>query len=154
MANKKTIAGIVVIGSLAISVPLIAEWEGKRNDPYRDIVGVWTVCYGETNVPMRSYSDEECTAMLRESVSIYQAGVLKCTPTLDGRPYQLAAATSLAYNIGSRAYCRSTAAVRFNQKDFARGCEAITWYNRAGGRTVRGLVNRRKEEYKICMTGL
>lgn len=64
--NKKAVTGGVAAAALTLAVPLIAKWEGKRNDPYRDIVGVKTVCYGETRVPMRPYSDAECTAMLRK----------------------------------------------------------------------------------------
>ncbi|MEE4349552.1 MAG: lysozyme [Pacificimonas sp.] len=148
-------AGATLTGAaLAIAVPLIGKWEGKSNDPYRDIVGVQTVCYGETRVEMRSHTDAECTAMLVAAVEEFQDRVLACTPSLAGRPHQLAAATSLAYNVGWPSYCRSTADRRFDAGDYAGGCRAITWWNRAGGRKVRGLVNRREDEYRICMEGL
>lgn len=31
-----------------IAVPFIAGWDGKRNQAYRDIAGVVTICYGST----------------------------------------------------------------------------------------------------------
>lgn len=141
-----------IAAALAIAVPLIGQWEGKRNDPYQDIVGVWTVCYGETrNIERRRYSDAECEAMLTEATTEFAEGVLHRNPNLADHPHALAAATSLAYNVGINAYSGSTAARRFERGDIAGGCEAMTWWNKAGGRVVRGLVNRRRAEYQICM---
>ncbi|MFK4794684.1 lysozyme [Sphingobium sp. ZW T5_29] len=155
MASKaQKVAGGGIAAAMLLAVPLIAKWEGKRNDPYRDIVGVKTVCYGETRVQMRRYSDAECTAMLHEAVKGFAEPVARCTPMIADRPYQLAAATSLAYNIGINAYCRSTADRRFDAGDFKGGCKAITRWTMAGGRVVQGLVNRRADEYRLCVTGL
>ena len=140
--------------AVPVAVAIIAPWEGKSNDPYRDIVNVPTVCYGETRVEMRRYSDAECLAMLNKAVEGFANKVLQCTPILASHPYQLAAATSLAYNIGIGAYCRSTAARLFNSGDLRSGCNAMTLWNKAGGRVVQGLVNRRKAERELCMVGL
>ena len=142
---------IGIAAALALAVPFIAEWEGKRNDPYQDIVGVWTVCYGETRVEMRSYTDAECDAMLGEAVEDFTDAVLERNPNLADHPHALAAASSLAFNIGKAGYARSTAARRFDAGDIAGGCEAMTWFNRAGGQVVRGLQRRRAAEYEICM---
>lgn len=141
--------------SLLISVPLIAKWEGLRNDPYRDLVGKLTVCYGETNVKMKRYSDEECRVMLAESTKLYAGPTLDITPGLVGKPYALAAATSLSYNAGQLNYTKSTARKLFNKGDIAGGCKALTRFNkvRINGKLVvkQGLVNRRQDEYKICV---
>lgn len=140
--------------ALLAAAAIIGLWEGKSNDPYRDLIDTWTVCYGETRVDMRRYSDAECEAMLMVAVKDFQDAVLERNPNLADRPNQLAAATSLSYNIGKAAYARSTAARRFERGDLKGGCEALTWWNRAGGRVVQGLVNRRRDEYRLCMTGL
>lgn len=146
--------GTGLAAALALATPLIAKWEGKRNDPYRDIVGVLTVCYGEThNVERRRYSDAECTAMLASSIEKHAKPVLACTPALGDRPYELAAAISLGYNIGTGAYCRSTAARRFNARNWRGGCDAILMWNKAGGRFVQGLANRRADERRLCLRG-
>lgn len=155
MASKKQAAvGGGIAAALVLAVPLIGKWEGKRNDPYLDIVGVPTVCYGETRVAMRRYSDAECKAMLETAVKGFAEPVARCSPMIADRPYQLAAATSLAYNIGVGAYCRSTADRRFDARNFKGGCEALKFWNEAGGRFVQGLANRRAEEYRLCMVGL
>lgn len=141
-------------GAVAISAPIIASWEGKRNDPYTDIVGVRTVCYGETRVEMRRYTDAECLAMLNKAVEQFAGQVLQCTPILAYHPYQLAAATSFTYNVGIGAYCKSTAAKLFNTGDLRSGCEQFARWRMAGGVVVQGLVNRRKAEMELCLTGL
>ena len=148
----KTATAGALAAAMALAVPLVAKWEGKRNDPYLDIVGIATVCYGETNVAMRRYSDAECSAMLRKSLTdSYAVPVIRCTPILADRPYQLAAASSLAYNIGTTAYCRSTVARRFNAGDFVGACNGFLSWSYAGGRQVQGLLNRRRDERKLCL---
>lgn len=153
LSKGKAAAGMTAI-ALALSTPFIGGWEGKRNDPYRDIAGVQTVCYGETRVPMKRYTDDECLGMLEKAARGFSDEVIRCTPGLQGHPYQLAAATSLAYNIGTGAYCKSTVARRFNAGDFKGGCEAFKMWNKAGGKVSKGLVNRRNSEYELCMTFL
>lgn len=153
MANKVVVGGAVA-AALALAVPLISKWEGRSIDPYQDIVGVWTVCDGETRVEMRRYTAEECDAMTRKAAGEFAEQVLRCTPGLRNRPRQLAAATSLAYNIGARAYCNSTAARRFNRGDLRGGCEAFTRWVYAGDRFVQGLANRREDERRLCLSDL
>ncbi|MBF9042936.1 glycoside hydrolase family protein [Rhodobacterales bacterium HKCCE4037] len=60
---------------------------------------------------------------------------------------------SLTWNIGRGAVCGSTALRRLNAGDIRGACEALTWWNRAGGRVVRGLVNRRADEHRLCLEG-
>jgi GH24 family phage-related lysozyme (muramidase) len=57
-------------------------------------------------------------------------------------------------NVGIAGAGKSTATRRLNAGDIAGGCQALTWWNKAGGRVVRGLVNRRAEEFALCMDGL
>lgn len=150
-------AGAALLASM-LANEIISRWEGRRLDPYRDVVGVWTVCYGETRVPMRRYTESECRELLNESVQEFKGAVLRCNPGLKTRPYQLAAAVSLSYNIGVTAYCRSTVARLFNANQFKQACEAFKAWKFAGPsgnkREIRGLVNRRAEETKLCLTGL
>jgi lysozyme len=147
---------IATIGAAAAasSVALVGAWEGLRNDPYLDLVGKRTVCFGETNVPMRRYSTTECKDMLAGSLNSYARTVLARNPELRGHPDQLTAAVSLAYNIGGSAYTRSTVARRFSEYRWREACDAILLWNRAGGRVVKGLTRRREAERSICLRGL
>jgi len=154
-------AGIVSESAfLDLGVPLIARWEGKRNAAYKDIVGVWTICYGHTRTarPGMVLSDAECTALLRSEVLEYRKGLhgyfTSQTKTQRLTPARDAAYTSLAFNVGIAGAGKSTATRRLNAGDIAGGCEALTWWNKAGGRVVRGLVRRRAEEREYCLRGL
>lgn len=146
----------------AEAVPLVGKWEGKRNRAYLDSIAnppVWTVCYGETRGvrPGDYYSDAECAAMLAEGLLEFREGLHRAfTPTTLNRrltPKRDAAYVSLAYNAGVRAISRSTAVRRLNDGDIVGGCRAIGWWNRAGGRVIRGLVNRRADEVAYCLEG-
>jgi lysozyme len=149
-AKLTALVGTAALGLIAV----VAQFEGKSNDPYRDIVGVQTVCYGETRVEMRSYTDAECEEMLAEGLVDFAGPVLKRNPELRGHDPQLLAATSLAYNIGSSAYNRSTVARRFSAGDWRGACNAFLMWRKAGGRVVAGLVKRRQKERQICLRGL
>jgi len=145
---------------MKVLAPLVAKWEGLRTTAYQDIVGVWTVCYGETKGvrPGDSYSVAECEAMLRRELLEYHAALLPAF-TADTRrtrlpPPRHAAFDSLSYNVGTAGTAKSTAVRRLNAGDVPGACEAIGWWNKAGGRVVRGLVNRRAEETALCMEGV
>jgi len=156
MQNKGKAGLIALVGTAgaALLMPLVAQWEGKRVDPYDDIVGVKTVCYGETRVEMRRYTDAECDDMLADGLGDFARPVLARNPELRDRPEMLAAATSLAYNIGSAAYTRSTVARRFSQGRFREACDAFLMWNKAGGKVVRGLTRRRESERALCLRGV
>ncbi|MGX7895449.1 lysozyme [Tsuneonella sp. HG222] len=146
---------VALVGTAAAGmIAVVAQFEGKSNDPYLDIVNVATVCYGETRVPMRRYSDAECEDMLARGLVDFAGPVLKRNPELRGHDAQLIAATSLAYNIGPAAYNRSTVAKRFSQGRWREACDAFMLWTKAGGRTVAGLVKRRQKERAICLRGL
>lgn len=133
---------------------------------YKDIVGIETACDGIAYVKPGTYSEAQCAAMLERELVKHAAAVMDCTPGLHkpGADNQRIAATSLAYNIGPVAYCKSTARRLFNAGDYRGGCLAILRFNRAGGRVVKGLVNRRHREvygHQVgktfvpgCLTGL
>lgn len=148
---------LVGAGAAALSLPFIMNWEGTRYVTYLDVAGVPTACTGDTNNVGRvgtRYTKEECDERLERQLIAHAAPVLKCTPQLEDHPYQLTAAISLAYNVGSAGYCNSTAARRFNTDDWDGACDALLLWNRAGGRVVPGLTNRRKAERNLCYTML
>lgn len=155
MSAPRNLSGKVIGGSVAAvllaAAALIAPWEGLRTDPYRDIVGVWTVCYGETNAEMRRYTVAECEAMLARSVERYAEGVAKCIR----RPLtvnQWAAVTSWAYNVGTGAACNSTLVRKINAGEPPEvWCLQLLRWDKSGGRTVRGLTLRRQAEYRVCI---
>jgi len=136
---------------------------------YLDVVGVATACDGITTYRGKpitkdmSFTEEQCAAMLEEELVKHAQGMMACTPGLalsadpaeeKRREGPRFSAASVTYNIGIGRYCSSTARVRFNAGDFAGGCTALTWWNKAGGVVNKGLVNRRAREAKVCREGL
>lgn len=157
--KRKSLITAVGLACALILSPLVSKWEsgGKQHlTAYRDIVGVWTICDGDTADvrPGMIETAEGCRDRLERQLVAHAEPVLRCTPGLRDRPDQLAAAVSLAYNIGTGAYCGSTVARRFNAGDLRGGCDAFLLWVKAGGRTVQGLVNRRRDERAICLRGL
>jgi len=154
------------LGAVALaSTYLIAPWEGMSTVPYRDIVGVLTVCYGETERvnPGQRYTEAQCDAKLKTRVGPdYFEPLLRCVVGFDRAPVILqAAATSAAYNVGVRSICKSTAARLIGSARYTDACRALTAFNRAGGKVVQGLVNRRTDgdasrmgEEEFCLEGL
>jgi len=125
---------------------------------YADIVGVWTICDGDTKGVRRGMVETEagCTDRLERQLVAHAKPVLACVPALGqtGRENQLVASISLAYNIGTGGFCRSTAARRFNAGNWRGGCDAFLMWDKAGGRVVRGLALRRERERALCLKGL
>lgn len=146
------------LAALDVAVPLIGKWEGLRLEAYLDIVDVPTICYGSTRGVQIGMikTKEECDALLRAEVAEYREGWLEYVERFAYQnwlpPKRDAAYTSLAYNVGINASGRSTATRRLNAGNIEGGCHAIGWWNRAGGRVVRGLVNRRSEETELCLS--
>ncbi|MFB7145032.1 lysozyme [Agrobacterium deltaense] len=142
---------------MAGAVALVGAWEGVKTVAYKDIVGVPTVCFGETRgVKMGDrYTMDECRAMLGDALVEFETNMRKCLKAPDSipdKPYT--AFLSLSYNIGTGAFCGSTVARKANEGDLKGACNAIPAWNRAAGRVVKGLANRRAEEQKICLEGV
>ena len=158
--RKTAAAGGAVAGAisaLALMFSLTPDWEGRRLDPYQDIVGVWTVCDGQTRVEMRRYTPAECDAMSERAFRDHLAYVAQVSPGIERWPYQQAAHADLAYNIGKAAYRKSSVSALFNRGEYREACRAILKYRFAGGREVRGLILRRTGDaarigdYEMCL---
>ena len=144
---------------------LIMPWEGLRTTAYLDSVGVPTICWGETkNVRLGiTRTPVECRDMLiSRTFADYQQPIVKCAPKLLKAPVSVRAAMiSGSYNFGVGAWCRSTAKRMIDASNWNAACEAQTAFNKAGGRVLTGLVNRREMgdaqrigEAELCVSGL
>ena len=143
--------------AMAAAVALVGAWEGMKLVAYKDIVGVPTVCFGETRGVKMSdaYTKEQCQVMLGDGLVEFEAGMRRCLNTPDKVPDgPYIAALSLSYNIGTGAFCRSTVRKEYNLGNYRAGCDAFMMWNRAGGRVVKGLTNRRRDERRICLNGI
>lgn len=149
--------GAGIVGILLLAVPAVAQLEGLWLVAKPDALayGIPTVCYGETEGVKvgDKYTKEQCQQKLAEKLPRYLSEINRCikVPVSDRTR---AAYLSLAYNIGSGAFCRSTALKRLNAGQDVASCNAMMMWTRAGGKFVKGLENRRKVEVSMCLEGL
>lgn len=148
---RKALAGAAVVSGLAISI--ISQWEGKSNKAYLDLVNVPTICYGETkNVRMGDVkSDSECTYLLHKEVRRLSDILVSTTPVVMTNN-QRAAVISWMYNVGEGNFRRSTLRKKLMSGDNIGACKELLKWVYAGGKRVRGLENRRRAEYDLCMS--
>lgn len=141
------------------AVDIVKKWEGFRATTYLDSVNVPTIGYGTTAragvgiIPVTgmTITRQEAEVYLRRGLEKF-ADDIRPAITADINDNEFSAFLSLAYNIGPGAFRKSTALKRFNRGDKAGAAEALTWFNKAGGKTLRGLVNRRAEEKALFLS--
>lgn len=148
----------LIAGSTALTLAatgLVAHWEGRSLRAYYDIVGVATICDGETKgVKIGDIATpEQCDEMLARNLRAYEAGLDACL-TAAIPPRSKIAILSWTYNVGVSAACGSTLVRKANAGDLVGACNELPRWNRAGGRVVLGLDNRRKAERELCLSGL
>lgn len=154
--TKKQKVAAAIAAAAAVCMPLTASYEGLRTTPYKDPVGISTVCYGETEVAMRVYSKDQCGAMLREALAKrYAPRLIQCVPAFAEPEHKnhFAALLDASYNAGWGAACKSRMARSFNAGLWVTGCKQfIGWYETAKGKRLPGLVRRRAGESKLCLS--
>ena len=154
MASRTKIAAT----ASAVALAVIAGWEGFRAMPYKDMVGVWTDGYGNTeNVrPGIPVSEPVARRTLQTHADKFAQRVLDCV-NVPMYQQHLDAYTSLAYNVGPAAVCRSSIVPKYRAGQYSAACRVLLDFNkvRKNGKLVpvQGLTNRRQQEYKLCLTG-
>ena len=145
----------ITVAALAVSAAAlvgIATHEGYRGEAYKDAVGIPTIGYGETaGVKMGDKTTpERALVQLLESTEKHADAIRQCihVPLYQ---HEFDAYISLAYNIGTGAFCKSTLVKKLNQGDYTGACNEIRRWNKAGGKVLPGLVKRREAEYEMCM---
>ena len=153
--RTSTIAGSAA--AMAVAITFIGGWEGLKLKAYQDIVGVWTVCYGETRGVSKgdTYTKAECDEMLAEGIIDFEKQVDRLITYKGPIPIETKIAiVSWAYNVGIGNASKSTLIKKVNQGDLEGACNELLKWNRAGGKVVKGLTNRRIDEKALCLSGL
>lgn len=159
MGSKVRMIGVAGAGSalgvMALLIAFTGPWEGLKLRAYQDVVGVWTICRGETlNVaPGDVATEAECDEMFARRLAEFRDGVDAClVPSV---PAEVEVAfVDLAYNVGVGLVCRSTLMRKANAGDLRGACLELSNWVRAGGRVIKGLVNRRAAAQRLCLAGL
>ena len=132
----------------AFALPIIKKWEGLKLRAYKCPAGVWTIGYGTTGPNIKeglTWTAAQCEAALLSDVREF-AREVRASLKVKVSARQFAALVSLAYNIGINALRASTLLRKLNAGDYAGAAEQFPRWNRAGGRELQGLTNRRAEE--------
>ena len=136
---------------------LIMQFEGLRLKPYLDSVNVPTIGYGSTYYPNGTkvkMSDPPISKGY--AFDIFENIAQKFAAKVDAyvkpelKQNQFNAVVSLAYNIGLGNFSKSTLLkkVNANPNDVSISQEFAKW-NKAGGKVLNGLTNRRLKEAKV-----
>lgn len=147
--GRRSIATLTVSASLLVGVAL---HEGYRDRAYIPVPGdVPTIGFGTTHgVRMGdSITPQRALVRLLEDVNSHSEGIKRCI-TVPLHQHEFDAYSSLAYNIGVNAFCKSTLVKKLNTEDYAGACKEILRWNKAGGKVLRGLTVRRESEYRTC----
>ena len=150
MIPRKAIAGLSL--SAAALVGLLVQ-EGYRDRAYTPIPGdVATIGFGTTGGVKLGDTTTPTKALVRSLADVQKfEGALKQCVTVPLHQHEYDAFNSLAYNIGSGAFCRSTLVRKLNSFDYAGACQQILVWDKFKGQPLRGLTLRRQKEYRECM---
>jgi len=132
----------------------IAAREGNVLTAYRDSVGILTIGVGHTSAAGApqvavglKISAAESDAILSRDLAKFEAAVSNAVKVpLNQNEFD--ALVSLSFNIGGGAFSGSTLVRKLNAGDRAGAANQFLVWNKAGGKTLKGLSTRREAERK------
>lgn len=133
---------------------LLRQWEGLRLEAYQDSGGVWTIGYGHTKTAHEGMkiTKAKAEALFKSDLAPFEAAVERLV-TVDLTDHQFGALVSFAFNVGEGAFARSTLLKKLNAGDYDAVPGQLARWNKAGGKVVPGLVNRRAAEAGLWAKG-
>jgi lysozyme len=161
--NKYIIIGAIVllllISKKVSAAKIISQFEGLELEAYKDSANIWTIGYGSTKNPFTGISVKEGDKISKETAldwlnkDIAQRQMaLKKLIKVPITVNQLAALTSLAYNIGLGAFQGSTLLRLLNQKaPVQQVADQFLRWNKVNRVEVKGLTNRRILERQLFL---
>ncbi|MGP1928538.1 MAG: lysozyme [Arsenophonus sp. NC-WZS1-MAG3] len=146
---------LTVMTAIAVAiVAILVQWhEGIKNKPYKNSDDVLTVCYGHTGkevIPGKYYTYEECQDLLEQDLKTAMS-VVETHVTVPLNDLQKAALASFVYNVGNRAFARSTLLKKLNTGNKQGACNEMRRWKYNEGKISKGLVNRRAVERELCL---
>jgi GH24 family phage-related lysozyme (muramidase) len=144
-------------------VRLIASFEGFRSDLYNDPAGHCTIGYGhlvhlgncDGSEPAdfrKGISRKRARELLRDDAASAEAAVNDGVEVPLGQE-QFDALVSFVFNVGTGAFGRSTLLRHLNKGRYDDVPKQLDRWVKADGKTLEGLVRRRKEEGELFASG-
>jgi lysozyme len=148
--GRNAVAALVLSASALIGIAL---HEGYMGEAYIPVPGdVPTIGFGSTSGVKMGDKITPPRALVRllDDVNSHSNGIKACI-NVPLYQHEFDAYSSLAYNIGVGAFCKSTLVKKLNAEDYPGACKEILRWNKFKGKPLRGLTIRREGEYKQCM---
>ena len=152
------------------AIELIKHHEGVRFRPYRCPARLHTVGVGHVMYPEqgklkvenrdefllrpednRTFSKDEVDGILRSDLQRFERGVAQLIPVALTQG-QFDACVSFAFNVGLGTLQRSTFRQKVIRGEKDAAIASLLQYCKAGGKVLRGLENRRKDEAALFMS--
>ena len=152
------------------AIQVIKHHEGVRQKPYRCPAKLWTIGVGHVlyprqgalkmeerdSVPLeerdnRTFSMEEVDGILRDDLNRFERGVERYCPVKLTQG-QFDALVSFSFNVGLGTLQRSTLRQKVIRGDMEGAAEEFLKYTLAGGKVLKGLVNRRNDERALFLS--
>ncbi len=129
-----------------------------RLKPYQDPIGLWTVGVGHLigdgkTLPIewfRTLTIDEVDELLKSDLRKFERGVLRLCPNHLTQS-RFDALVSFAFNVGLGNLQASTLRQKHNRGDILGASQEFLKWNKAGGRVLRGLTIRRKDESNLYL---
>ena len=153
----------------AQAIQTIRHHEGVRNKPYRCPARLWTIGVGHVmypdqgklpidkrdSVPLkpeddRVYTPEEVDGILRHDLERFERGVERYCPVALTQG-EFDALVSFSFNVGLGTLQRSTLRQKLLRGDKEGAAEEFLKYCMAGGKILKGLQNRRRDERALFL---
>lgn len=151
-------------------IEMIKHHEGVRTKPYQCPALLWTVGVGHVIDPNhakikledrkalpipdgwnRVLSTEEVDDILQKDLQRFVQGVLRLCPNTANKQSHLDALVSFSFNVGLGNLQRSQVRMKYNRGDFEGAMDELLTWNKAGGKVLKGLDNRRKDEKALFL---
>lgn len=131
-------------------IRLTQQYEGLSLKAYQDVVGVWTNGYGNTHgvVPGSTITIDQAIADLKSNLVSAENAVNKLV-TAPLSQNQFDALVDFVFNLGTGNFSSSTLLRKLNAKDYTGASLEFPKWNKAGGKVVQGLTNRRLGEQRL-----
>ena len=130
-------------------IALIKKYEGCKLTSYKCPAGVWTIGYGHTSGVTENMTITQAKAdtFLKQDLVKFEKLVEKFDSKYHWTQNEFDALVSFAYNVGS--INQLTANGTRTKQEIAN---KIVEYTKAGGKTLPGLVKRRKDEQALFLS--
>ena len=128
--------------------------EGVELQVYLDPVSLPTVCVGRMDKKLRlgqTFTLDECMEMLAEDWKKHQDQLDKIVKVPYKSEWQQQALTDFTFNVGIGNVQSSTLIRLLNQGKHVEACQQLSRWVKAGGKTLKGLVTRRKNTMPYCL---